>query len=430
VPQNVSIDDVLKSVGFSGSGLQTAKAVILAESGGNVRSYNGKGKDRSYGLFQVNMYGSMGPDRMAKYGLKSYDDLYDPYINAKVAFDLSNGGRNWKPWTTYVGGKYKAYLGRNYDISTAGGASTATGGAPAVGSAGTTLPAEKKLDTATLASKYGYSMAFFKSDKALWALIQESTREQYTPDEFGARLRNTKWFKTHSESVRKWYVLERADAATAQARLHQTKVRLIQLGQRQGINVDPKRLADMAWRVNAYEWDDSQVATAMAAEMKFDPKVADYYGGLAEKRGEIKEQAAAYGIAVTDETVFNLSKQLVGETTTPEAVTEYIKKVAKTKYQGLADDIDKGMTVADYAEPYVETQARLLELNPADVQLNDPAIQRALSFRDPKTGVIAPMSMTDHETAIKKDPRWMKTKNARDEMLNGSRQILADWGLQ
>jgi len=288
----------------------------------------------------------------------------------------------------------------------------------------------KSVDMATLASRYGYSMAFFKSDKSLWALINKAVKDQLTPDEFAAQLKNTAWYRSHSASDREWRTLERVDPASARAKMHATKVQLIQLGQRQGIHVDPKRLADMAWRVNAYGWDEAQVSAAMAAEMRYDPKKTNaYYGEMATNKANIVKQAESYGVQLSEQTIFNLLKQTVNKQVTEGSVTEYIKKQAKVKYKSIADDIDRGMTVADYASPYIEAQARLLELNPADVHLMDSHIQRALQFQDPKTGKAVPETLFDFETRIKSDGRWMKTRNGRDTMMDGARQVLADWGL-
>jgi hypothetical protein len=415
-----SLESILRQAGFTGQGLQTAMAVAMAESGGNARAYNPKGRDLSYGLFQINMLGGMGPERRKKYGLASNEALFDPVTNARVAYAMSNGGKNWKPWTTYTSGKYRTYLGKGAEV--AGGAA-ATG--TAAGGTG-----EQPLSMDALAARYGYSLAFFKQDPTLWKLINQAVKDQMTPDEFGAQLKNTQWYKKHSESDRQWRALERVDPETARARMHQTKVRLIQMGQQMGVHVDPKRLADMAWRVNAYGWDENQVASAFQAEMKFDPKKVDQYRGMvAVNAASIKEQAADYGVKIDDKTAFTLTTQLIGRSTTEEGITEYIKKQAKIKYAGLSDDIDAGMTVKDYASPFVQTQAKLLEVDPADVHLDDPRIAAALQHRDPKTNKPAAMSLTDFEKSVKSDGRWMKTKNARDELMDGTRQILTDWGL-
>ncbi len=96
--------------GFRGQGLTTAVAVALAESGGRTTAHNGTPPDNSYGLWQINMLGALGPDRRHQYHLKSNDALFDPDTNARVAKDISGDGKDFTPWSTYTNGAYKDHL--------------------------------------------------------------------------------------------------------------------------------------------------------------------------------------------------------------------------------------------------------------------------------------------------------------------------------
>jgi hypothetical protein len=104
------IADHAYRAGFRGQGLTTAVAVALAESGGNPKSHNATPPDDSYGLWQINMLGAMGPERREQYHLESDSDLFDPDTNAKVANSLSRDGKSWTPWSTYTNGAYKSHL--------------------------------------------------------------------------------------------------------------------------------------------------------------------------------------------------------------------------------------------------------------------------------------------------------------------------------
>jgi len=92
--------DLLKAVGFRGNGLKTAWAVAKAESNGQPIRYNGNIKtgDNSYGLFQINMIGELGPDRREKYGIKYHGELMSPVRNAEIVYAMTQGGTNWKSW--------------------------------------------------------------------------------------------------------------------------------------------------------------------------------------------------------------------------------------------------------------------------------------------------------------------------------------------
>jgi hypothetical protein len=104
------IEGYARGAGFSGKDLDIAVAVALAESrGGDPNAHNAKPPDDSYGLWQINMLGSLGPDRRKRFGLKSNSDLFDPKTNARVAYGIFKGS-GWSAWTTYTSGKYKDFL--------------------------------------------------------------------------------------------------------------------------------------------------------------------------------------------------------------------------------------------------------------------------------------------------------------------------------
>jgi len=92
--------DLLRAVGFKGQSLKLAWAVAMKESNGRPIAHNDtvETKDNSYGMFQINMFGTLGPDRREKFGLAANADLFDPVTNAKVAFHMTKGGTDWGAW--------------------------------------------------------------------------------------------------------------------------------------------------------------------------------------------------------------------------------------------------------------------------------------------------------------------------------------------
>lgn len=94
------LKDVLHTAGFRGENLKTAWAIVMRESNGRPRAYNGNRStgDSSYGLFQINMIGDLGVSRRAKYGLERNEDLFHPKKNARIAFRMSGGGRDFGAW--------------------------------------------------------------------------------------------------------------------------------------------------------------------------------------------------------------------------------------------------------------------------------------------------------------------------------------------
>jgi len=92
--------------------LARAIAVALAESSGNPKAHNGNAKtgDNSYGLWQINMIGSMGPARRRQFDIANNEALFDPQKNADAAWLVSNKGKNWVPWSVFKNGTYTKHM--------------------------------------------------------------------------------------------------------------------------------------------------------------------------------------------------------------------------------------------------------------------------------------------------------------------------------
>ena len=108
--------DLLSAVGFEGKALKVAYAVAKKESNGRPLAHNGDRNtgDNSYGIFQINMIDNLGADRREKFNLKSNAQLFDPVINAKIAFFMTSRGEDWSSWKIVPGQnngeRYQQYL--------------------------------------------------------------------------------------------------------------------------------------------------------------------------------------------------------------------------------------------------------------------------------------------------------------------------------
>ena len=91
---------LLETVGFEGEGLKKAWSIAKRESNGRPLAYNGDKKtgDSSYGIFQINMIGNLGPLRLEKFDLKSNKELFDPVTNAEITYYMTEGGSDWSSW--------------------------------------------------------------------------------------------------------------------------------------------------------------------------------------------------------------------------------------------------------------------------------------------------------------------------------------------
>ena len=106
--------DLLKAIGFNGKALRSACAVAKAESNGRPFAFNGNAKtgDSSYGMFQINMIGELGPDRREKFDLSSNAELFNPVTNAQVALHMTKSGTDWSSWSSLNGKRYQEWYNK------------------------------------------------------------------------------------------------------------------------------------------------------------------------------------------------------------------------------------------------------------------------------------------------------------------------------
>jgi len=103
------IAELLQRKGVDPKKIPTMTAIALAESSGRPQAFNPTGLDKSYGLFQVNMYGGLGPARMKQFGLKEEKDLFNPEVNVDAAKKILES-QGLGAWSVYKSGKYKQFL--------------------------------------------------------------------------------------------------------------------------------------------------------------------------------------------------------------------------------------------------------------------------------------------------------------------------------
>lgn len=85
--------------------------------------------------------------------------------------------------------------------------------------------------------------------------------------------------------------------------------------------------------------------------------------------------------------------------------------------------LNQGYDLEQVYAPYKNTMAAVLELNPDQIDLNDPTLRGAINNN-------GDMNIYDFKKALRKDSRWQYTSNAREEVSNATLQVLRDFGFQ
>ena len=94
---------------------------------------------------------------------------------------------------------------------------------------------------------------------------------------------------------------------------------------------------------------------------------------------------------------------------------------------GLPDKVgkllDEGVDLETVYTPYRNSMAATLEISPETISLNDKTLRGAI-------GPDKEMPIYEFERALRKDPRWEYTNNAREEAYAAVNKILQDFGFR
>lgn len=300
-----------------------------------------------------------------------------------------------------------------------------TGAAPS-GAALSQAP-QVKLSSEELADNYGMSYAFFKSQPELMGLLKSAVADQWTPDKFSAELKNTKWWKSNSDTARKAQVQAKTDPATYKASMAAAQADAADRAVKAGAILSAKQTQVLATNMVNYGWDDAQIQNFLGQYVKFrkDGTLGGQAGAAAD---QISKYAYDQGIRISNQTVKNNAAYLIRGLTTMQGIQDGLRQQAISTYPGWTEQLNAGASMRDIAAPYIQMTAQELELPETDVDVWHPKVAAALNAADHK-GLPAPLSLSDFQRTLRTDPSWNKTQGAQDQTMQVGHQVLQSLGL-
>lgn len=426
---------------------QLLAGIRQVESGGNYNVVNSIGAVGAYQVMKANIPSwtkkALGysvswqtfrnsksiQDKVARVILGGY---YKKYGAAGAASMWFSGQPNPNSTRSDGGNTVRQYV--NKVLSASGGSGDGiSGGTTYSGSS----PAVPKLDSNELAESFGLSSALINSSPELKKLFGQAVSGGWSPTLFQAKLKNTKWWKSQSDTLRKYVTQKYTDPATWTQNRKATASKLnaiavqVGLGNQITTKGTPTKMLDSAMYYSlALGWSDARVKDWFGARVNLN---GDFVGGEAgETWDKLHELTYLNGLKFSDTWMKNNTRSVIAGKTTVQTLEDYIRKTAAGRYASYADQIKAGQNVMDLAAPYIQSAATLLELPSSDMDLFNPHIAKAMTAKQGiniPAGAGAQMPLWQFETELRNDPLWKKTNNAREGIMTVARQVAKDFGL-
>jgi hypothetical protein len=296
----------------------------------------------------------------------------------------------------------------------------------------TTQPALSALDAAEMAQNYGFALSFLNSDPELKKIFNQAVYGNGKDDmgswstaKFVAAIRNTQWYQKHAESWRQADLLQKSDPQTYNAKIAALTAQLSDRAAALGAPMSWAQLQTMAGNALHLGWNDAQINDQMAGYVKAVNGV--YNGSVGDDVGSLRNVAWRNGVNLSDVTLQSYAQQIAKGSASRSYFERQIRQMAKTAAPGYTDQLDAGMDLYDISDPYRQSMAKILELNPTDIDLFDPTIRSALTAVG-QDGKPTSKSLWQFENDLRKDPRWLSTSNARSAGMSVAHKVLQDFG--
>lgn len=418
-------------------------AISQQESGGNYSAVGPPTKyGRAYGKYQV-LAPNVGPWTAKYFGrrLTAAQFLANPQAQEAVArgvlqsyynrYGARGAAAMWysgqsNPNKTY--GNPPVYKYVNSVMGHAGGYSgqSATSGGSSY-SAGTVTPA---LDEDELAASYGLTSSLINSSKELKSLFRKAVSGSWSANRFQASLKNTKWWKTQSNTLRQYVTQRYEDPATWKqkntAAWYKVNGLAVQVGLASQLTggKPSKLLQDAAYRSVALGWTDARIKDWLGTRVTTHDGVM--WGEAGEAFDKLHEIAYLNGLKF-DTYYEKAARGIARGVTTLETEEAKLRRLAAAQYGAFRDQILAGQNAMDLASPYISSVASILELPQTDVDLFNSHVQKAMRAKPQPDG--SQYSVWQFENDLRADPLWKKTNNARESMMGTAHQVLKDFGL-
>lgn len=421
---------------------QLLAGVRKIESGGNYSVVNSIGAVGAYQVMKANIpswtkkalgysmtwqafrNSKSAQDKVARVILGGY---YAKYGAAGAASMWFSGQPNPNSRASDGGNTVSQYVAKV--LAAAGGSSGGGGGGYTAGA-----PVKVALDKDELAEQFGLSAALINSSSELKSLFNKAVSGSWSAAKFQASLKNSKWWKTQSSTLRKYITTKFTDPATwqqnwsaGQAKVNQLAVAVGFASQINSKGQSTKLLRDAIYRSVALGWTDARVKNYLGTQ------VAVHDGAMWGEAGESfdKLHEVAYLNGMKYSKYFEQAARGIARgVTTLEGEEAKIRAQAAAKYSAYGDQIKAGQNLMDLAAPYIKSTATILELPETDVDVFDSHVSKAMMAK-PAAGAAqgTQMPLWQYENDLRSDPLWKKTNNAREGIMTVAHQVAKDFGM-
>jgi hypothetical protein len=286
------------------------------------------------------------------------------------------------------------------------------------------------------AAEYGYALTVINSDVDLTRIFNEawqafSTGQEWSPAKFINAVQSSPWYMSRTQQQRAYYTAKNdpTQAVELQAKIEANKATLRSYASSVGATLSEAELNTLADENLMNGWNADQIRANLTNYINYSKDPISGFGSLVGEAGNVEDKIRGFakdmGVELDNNWVLENTRQAISAGNNTQVAEDFIRARAKEKYAAYASELDTA-TVADLSYNYRASMANTLELGIDEISMNDSLIRQAMSIGDGQGGK---KNLFEFEGQLRQDPRWAKTKNAKESSSTIVNDVLSTFGL-
>lgn len=297
---------------------------------------------------------------------------------------------------------------------------------------------EREVTQAEQAAIFGIPLAIINSDPELKKLFDEAWAAQksgmeWSQELFNIKLRNTNWYKTKTESQRKYYTLanDPAQAAEFADLVKKSRVSVQDAAGYLGTTLTDKQLDELAKTNLEFGLSEGELQNTLATYISYEGKtdqeiIGSLFGQAGNYEDTIRTWAKQNDVTVSNDWVLGQVRGIVAGDFDTNKSKDYITNIAKQQYSAWADKLDANTSVLDLAAGYRQVISDELDKGFEQIDLSDEYLKNAMRASDPNG---KPISIDSLKTTIRKSDEWASVDKNKNKVLGVANDILSRFGM-
>jgi hypothetical protein len=289
---------------------------------------------------------------------------------------------------------------------------------------------------AIIQEEFGGLWDVYNENPDVQKVIDKSVKEGWFNDEtkLTAALQATNWYRTTEQSARQYAIELSSDPATVEDKIN-TKVDELRSGTTGvGITFDDATLRRLATNSIKFGWSETQTSNAIGSEAVALAQSGGAQGIANLRQGsvarDLRAKAQAYAQKPSDADIDTWVADIMTGRKSETQWEDLMRDSAKTQFRSLVPALDRGDDVQKATYAYKQQAAQTLGgvMDVTEIDWTQDKWNRALNYRDEKTGENRQMDLWEWNKYLRTLPEWQQTDEAKDVYRNVAYSLAQGFG--